>query len=168
MKRTLSTLAGGLALLAASGGAHATTLQHADFADLVQASEACVVGSVAAQRSVRVNGQVMTLTDFTVSSTAFGDVGKTVTVATPGGTIQGALFPVVEVYPGSPRFFGGQDYMLLLDDTGDELQLAGTFQGVFPVVNGQVDLPGIGANLTLGTAFEAVLEQRDTVNAIQD
>ena len=104
-----------MALSALVSPAAATTLEATGFKALVQAADACVVGSVVGERVETRDGQTFTITEFEVSDVAFGDVSGTVSVRTPGGTISKSMFPVAEVVPGAPRFLSGQSYMLVLD-----------------------------------------------------
>jgi len=83
-KKYIIGLSTGLALISASS-ANATTLDQLSFNEIVNQSSACVVGKVQSVESVNRNGQVMTLTTFEVTDTAFGNVGQTVTVETAGG-----------------------------------------------------------------------------------
>ena len=171
-------------LLALPAGA--TTFEATGFVDLVQSADAVVVGSVLGERTETRDGQVYTITDFDVSDVAFGRVGGTVSVATPGGAIPNSMFPVTEVVPGAPRFLSGQTYMLVLDAAptswtvpslggiggpivnrpqvqrgrGADFTVSGMFRGALPLHGNQVSLPEIGSDLALDEALRAVSEVR--------
>ena len=152
--------------------ADATTVEAVDFKALIHAADACVVGSVAGSRTETVDGQVYTVTDFTVGEVGFGDVGGVISVRTMGGEVTRSMFPVSEVVPGAPRFLSGQDYFLLLDDAPslapgysaigatDGFVPAGVFEGALPMVGGRVNLPGLGNGLDAESALEIVTDER--------
>ena len=158
--------------------AGATTVESVDFKTLIHKADACVVGSVADTRTETVDGQVYTVTDFTVSDVAFGDVGGMVSVRTPGGAVTRSMFPVSEVVPGAPRFLSGQEYFLLLDDAPslapgysaigatDGFVPAGVFEGALPMIGGRVNLPGLGSGLDAESALDIVTEERAAPTAV--
>ena len=124
----------GVALLSATA-ANATSLDQLSFDEIVNQSAACVVGKVVSSESVKRNGQVVTLTTFSVSNTAFGNVSQTVTVETAGGKSKLGRLQVSEVVAGAPRFFTNQESLLFLStaNTAGEYKLMGFNQGLFSV-----------------------------------
>lgn len=144
-KKYIIGISAGLALLCTTS-ANATTLNKLSFNEVVNQSAACVVGKVQSVESVTRNGQVMTLTTFSVSSTAFGNVGQTVTVETAGGRSTMGRLLVNEVVAGTPRFFNNQENLLFLSapNAAGEYSVVGFNQGRFsvnPAGAGLVTLP---------------------------
>ena len=111
-KKYVIGLSTGLALLCTSS-ANATTLEKIDFNEMVNQASAVVVGKVQSVETEFRNGQVITLTTFSVSNSVFGNVGQTVTVATPGGERTMGRLQVAEVNASAPRFFSNQESLLL-------------------------------------------------------
>ena len=164
----------GLTLLA-STGATATTLTQLSAEDMVAQASDCVVANVISSTTEKRDGQVFTLTTFNVSKTAFGSAGQTITVETLGGRSNVGRLKTSTVVAGSPRFFIGQESVMLLSQNAqtDNYSIVGFNQGSFPVrrtVQGStsVQLPQtLGGSVSLDQALNTLTEQRGALASNQ-
>lgn len=99
-----------LAIAVAAAAARATVYAPMDDATLMGASAAIVTGTVTASAARKVDGRIVTETTVVVDRTYKGDVGMTVVVTTPGGTVgdEGVV-----IY-GAPIFDVGDEVLLYL------------------------------------------------------
>ncbi len=150
----------------------ATSLSKLEFNDMVVQASACVVASAESATTDFRDGQTVTLTTFRVTKSAFGNVGQTITVETPGGARQMGRLNVAEVNAGSPRFFNNQDNLLFLSEIGDQgaYNIMGYNQGNFVVRENAagenvVRLPlAQGSQLTLDNALSVIADARNNPN----
>ena len=159
----------------ASTSASATTLKQLSIDDMVSQASTCVVGNVVSSTQEKRNGQVYTLTTFNVSKTAFGSAEQTITVKTLGGRSNVGRLKTSTVFAGSPRFFIGQERVMLLSHNAEanNYSIVGFNQGSFRVnrtVQGStVSLPtALGGNVNLDQALETISSRRGspTINQI--
>lgn len=154
--RCLTALAGAT-MLVVSSPASGTTLAKMNLDEVVEQSDAIVLGEAIGSQTVRKDGAVYTMTEFRVSETLDGSAGSVVTVAVPGGSYETpAGVRVGEVVAGAPRLIPGTQALLFLENdvaTG-EMCVVGFSQGVMTVSdsNGSVSLSGLGkSNVSLST-----------------
>ena len=124
----------GLSLLV-SANASATTLNKLSSQEMIESASSCVIADVVASTQEKRNGQVVTLTTFNVSKTAFGSTDQTITVETLGGRSNVGRLKTASVFAGSPRFFMGQEALMLINQNADSgnYSLVGFNQGNFRV-----------------------------------
>ena len=157
----------GLTLLAGTS-ASATTLTQLSAEDMLAQASDCVVANVVSSTTEKRNGQVFTLTTFNVTKTAFGSAGQTIKVETLGGRSNVGRLKTSCVVAGSPRFFIGQESVMLLshDTETDNYSIVGFNQGSFPVRrtldgNSTVSLPlALGGPVDLNQGLESLAAQR--------
>jgi len=152
-----------VASLVAASTAGATTLSKLKFDEMVNAASVCVMGDAVSSSQETRNGQVVTLTTFNVTKTAFGTPGSTITVRTAGGKTTMGRLSVSEVVAGSPQFFSGTDNVMLLslDAASNEYSIVGFNQGLFPVGNSTVQLPqDAGGQMDVDEAIDLIRQQR--------
>ena len=110
-----------------------------------------------------------------MSKTAFGSAEQTITVKTLGGRSNVGRLKTSTVFAGSPRFFIGQERVMLLSHNAEanNYSIVGFNQGSFRVnrtVQGStVSLPtALGGNVNLDQALETISSRRGspTINQI--
>ena len=152
----------------ASTSTSATTLKQLNIDDMVSEATTCIVGNVVSSTQEKQNGQVYTLTTFNVSKIAFGSAERTITVKTLGGRSNVGRLKTSTVFAGSPRFFIGQERVMLLSHNADanNYSIVGFNQGNFRVnrtaLGGStVSLPAaLGGNVNLDQALETISSRR--------
>lgn len=119
-----------LALLAIA--ANATTLARLRFEELAQQATAVARLRCLSTRSLWLNGEIWTDTDFEVIERAKGALPPTITVRTLGGTL-GHLHSSVEE---APLFHPGEEtYLFLWSREGQPLRVLGWSQGTFRIAH---------------------------------
>lgn len=169
VKRMIAGMLSASAILMAAAS-NATTLEKLSFGEIVKEASACIIGDVLSVVTEKRGNEVVTLTTFKVTKTAFGQVPETITVMTSGGSTQLGRLSVSEVVAGTPRFFNDQNSLMLLseDKATGTFQIVGTNQGLFavnggPSGNSTVFLPeGLGGEVTVEDALQIIQQQRIT------
>lgn len=165
-------MAGALSLSAVvmATSSYATSLEELSFGEIVNQASACVIGDVLSVKSEKRGNEVVTLTTFEVTKTAFGQVPSTITVVTSGGRTQLGRLSITEVVAGIPRFFNDQNSLMLLseDKATGTFEIVGTNQGLFTVSGGTngnttVFLPeSVGGEVAVEEAIQIIQDQRVT------
>lgn len=165
-KYLLAALAAGVTSVT-SMPVYATTLEKVEFTDLVDQASVIILGRAVDADVTTVNGELVTRTTFSVEDVAAGDVGPTIMVHTPGGSIKNTKVRMGEVHPGVPVFARGTSAVLLLkSNNGDAYSVLGYNQGVFSVFNDggvpSVNLPdGDDKPVAASRAMRQMQEMRD-------
>ena len=157
-------LAGALSMSAAV----ATTVgKKMDLSELSKAAPVAVVGKVVGSRTVKTKTGVVTIATVAVSNSLWGNTSPTVDVQLPGGTEKRGKYSVNVTYPGVPMLLGGQKAMLLLTPAAANnanFSVVGFNQGIFPVVNEAVMLPGAAKAMPIAAAMSEVRAARAKPN----
>lgn len=144
-KTMLAALCGAAVAMSATT-ASATSLMKLGFSELSNQADACVVATMLTSENTVVDGQAMTRTTWSVQKAAFGNVGETFTLLTPGGRIQNGKVSGYVVNAGSPRLLGGQESLMFLNASANgAYSITGYNQGLFVVREGKIasgDLAG--------------------------
>jgi len=104
--------------------------------DMVNQSDAIVIGNCVETKSVWVDRSLVTLATVSVSESLKGGA-STLTVALPGGVDANRKIPIAMTYPGAPQMTPGEDVFLFLTSDGDvagSYTVAGFSQGKFSIV----------------------------------
>ena|SRR5690242_13142962 len=104
--------------------------------DMVNQSDAIVIGNCVETKSVWVDRSLVTLATVSVSESLKGGA-STLTVALPGGVDANRKIPIAMTYPGAPQMRPGEDVFLFLTSDGDvagSYTVAGFSQGKFSIV----------------------------------
>ena len=104
--------------------------------DMVNQSDAIVIGNCVETKSVWVDRSLVTLATVSVSESLKGGA-STLTVALPGGVDANRKIPIAMTYPGAPQMRPGKDVFLFLTSDGDvagSYTVAGFSQGKFSIV----------------------------------
>ena len=126
-------LALGTALYWSAGFSPAATIPELTFDTLIQKSEYVVYGRAVGTRSFwdPATSTIWTETELVVLDEAKGHSGKTLVITEPGGV----LGDIAHVFPGLPRFAGGEEVVLFLYAApGKRIRVLGLRQGVYEVL----------------------------------
>ena len=161
--RIKTFLALALAGVLSMSAAVATTVgKKMDLSELSKAAPVAIVGKVVGSRTAKTEAGVVTIATVAVVNSLWGTNATTVDVQVPGGSEKRGKFALNITYPGAPVLLSGQKAMLLLAPAGNTSNFAvvGFNQGVFPVVNDAVMLPGAAKTVSLAAAMSEVRAAR--------
>ena len=157
-KLRLGGLAAALAMVTTTS--FATTVEQMSLEQMVSSAEAIVVGEAMSSRTVKRDGAVYTVTEFSVKNSIAGGAGSTVEVVVPGGSYTSGGVKVGEVVAGAPKFNKGQTSVLFLkgDVQPGDYALVDIVQGALPMTAvGNVRAPGAGADGMTMDRFESTV-----------
>jgi hypothetical protein len=112
----------------------AATVAVLTFDTLIQRSEYVVYGRAVGTRSFwdPATSTIWTETELLVLDGAKGRTGKTIVITEPGGV----LGDIGHLFPGMPRFVGGEEVVLFLYSApGNRIRVLGLQQGVYEVLH---------------------------------
>ncbi len=131
-------LSGLLLLAVAHSPVMATVNQPLSDLELAERAHAIVLGRAAAQQTVWLGRDLVTLVTLTVGESLKGSPGATLTVALPGGIDRQRKIPIEILYVGAPRIANGEEVLLFLERSQRIVPggfvVSGVSQGKFSIV----------------------------------
>jgi hypothetical protein len=116
------------------GSSSAATVAALTLDTLIQKSEYVVYGRAVGTRSFwdPATSTIWTETELLVLDGAKGRPGKTIVITEPGGV----LGDIAHLFPGIPRFVGGEEVVLFLYSApGNRIRVLGLRQGIYEVLH---------------------------------
>ena len=129
---TRKVLALSALLLLVPVAAHATIAQAMKFDDKVENAASIIVGTCVAQRSEwdPARNWILTYSTFRIEKTLKGMPGQSITIVTPGGTVDGITQEII----GVPRFREGEEHALFLRNSQAGPTVLYLEQGAYKVI----------------------------------